>query len=59
VLPDETPNVGVFSKHLVQAIGVSVIGVRPLDGDIVDKRHSDVRDFKVQDVGDVLMKNRY
>jgi len=58
VLPDETPDAGVFVKCFIRAVGVLIICVGSLDGNVVDKGNCDVRDFGSQDVGDILVKNR-
>jgi len=58
VLPDETLDAGVFVKCLVRAVGVLIICVRSLDGNVIDKGNCDVQDFGSQDVGDILVKNR-
>ena len=58
MLPDEASDAGVFTKGLVGAVGLLVVRVGSLDGNVVNKRYSDVRNFGSQNVGDVLVKNR-
>jgi hypothetical protein len=58
VLPNEEANTGIFGDSLVGTIRLAIIGVGSLNREIIDKRNGDMRDFRLENMGDVFVKNR-
>ena len=59
MLPNESSDAGVVGVRFVASVGRFVTSCRSANWNVVDERNRGVGDFGLQDVGDVVVENRY
>jgi len=59
VLPNEATNTRILGVHLVRSVCLNIMGRWALDWHIVDIRNSRMRYLGLQDVGNIVVKDRY
>ena len=58
MFPDEAANARIFGNCFVRSIGLDISCRRTFEGNIVDIRNRDMRDFRLQDESDVVVEDR-
>jgi hypothetical protein len=58
VLPYEASNARILRDGLEGIIRLTILGARFFDYDIVDVEDGDVGDFRLKDVGDIIVEYR-